>query len=405
MAGLADVPVAAASTDDRVVVLAPIGRDAFVVVRTLAAAEIGCVTSPTLVDLIDRMREGAGVLLMTEEALSPAGAVELLAALSEQPSWSDVPIVLLLASDEDGARGSTPPISALTLARNVTVFQRPVPAVTIVTAVQASLRARRRQYEVRDLLASERRAREQAETAMRIKDEFLATVSHELRTPVSAILIWSQLLEAGRLSGEQAIRAIHAITTSAETQSRLIEDLLDVSRMLMGKLQLAVEPRALQPIVQGAVDVVRPTADAKGVRLDAQVGGDDLVLVDPDRVQQMFWNLLSNAVKFTPAGGVVSLRFARDRDEVTVTVADTGEGISPEFLPHVFERFRQADPKSSRRQSGLGLGLPIVQQLVELHGGTIEAASPGRGLGATFTVRLPALRRDHNSSGGAPSST
>jgi signal transduction histidine kinase len=401
MAGPADVPVVAVSTDDRVVVLAPIGRDAFVVARTLAVVEIGCVTSPTFIDLIDRMREGAGALLVTEEALCP-GAVELLAALAEQPSWSDVPIVLLLAADEDGARKPTPAMSALALASNVTALHRPVPAVTIVTAVQASLRARRRQYEVRDLLASERRAREQAEAATRVKDEFLATVSHELRTPISAILIWSQLLEAGRLSGEQALHAMHAITTSAQAHSRLIEDLLDVSRMLMGKLRLAVEARALQPIVQAALDVVRPTADAKGVRLDAQLDSADLVLIDPDRGQQILWNLLSNAVKFTPAGGVVSVELARDRDEVTVTVADTGEGISPEFLPHVFERFRQADPKSSRRQSGLGLGLPIVQQLVELHGGTIEAASPGRGLGATFTVRLPVLRLDHSSSGGTP---
>ncbi len=383
---------ATAAADEGVMVLAPLGRDAAVVSETLALVGIACVIVRSTQELVEHLRDRAHALLVTEEALDPESTRRLLQVLGEQPPWSDLPIVLLLAEDS-GPPGISPHLAELTRAHNVSVLQRPTPALTLITAVQVALRARQRQYQVLDLLSRERRAREDAETATRIKDEFLANVSHELRTPLSAILIWSQMLDAGRLSGDKAARALHAIATSAQVQSRLIEDLLDVSRMLTGKLQLDVRPRSLRPIVEDAIEVVRPMADNKGVALVVQLDDDEVVLADAERVQQVFWNLLNNAMKFTPRGGVVSIALSRARDLMSVTIADSGEGITPELLPHIFERFRRGEAEGgARREGGLGLGLPIVRELVHLHGGNIDVSSPGPGRGATFVVRFPVYR-------------
>jgi signal transduction histidine kinase len=384
----------AAESGEAVIVLAPIGCDALVVAQTLAAGHIACITASGSAELIAYVPE-VGAALVTPEALTPAAVTELLAVLAAQPVWSDLPIVLLLASDSGGAQGTPPHVAVLMLQRNVTVLERPVPAITLLTTVQASLAARRRQYDLRDLLARERAARAQAEAATRMKDEFLATISHELRTPLSAILLWSQLLEAGRLSDASAREAVHAITTSALAQLQLVEDLLDASRMVMGKLRLSVQPCALGPIVQAAVEVVRPMADAKAIQLEVVLEAtSDLVLADPDRVQQICWNLFTNSVKFTPAGGVITIRLAHEPEHVRMTVTDTGQGIDPDLLPHVFERLRQ-DPRTSvPRYDGLGLGLSIAHQLVELHGGTIRAYSAGPGQGATFEVNLPAVSHE-----------
>jgi signal transduction histidine kinase len=373
-----------------IVVLAPIGRDTIVIRQTLEPSGIACLDAHDVDDVIGRIRGGADAALVTEEAFGPAGVEDLLAALAEQPSWSDLPLLMLLAGDRGLALDRPRYLTPLLLAPNITILERPVPAVTLATAVQSSLRARRRQYEVRDLLARERIAREQAETATRIKDEFLATVSHELRTPLSAILLWSQLLEAGRLSGEQAHQAMQTIVASAQAQSQLIEDLLDLSRMLRGKLRIDVQRSALRPIVQAAIDVVRPMADARGVLLDAELtAADRLIHIDGDRVRQIVWNLLTNGVKFTPSGGRVSLRIVSEPEHVAIVVSDTGQGITAELLPYIFESFRQGEAGPAQRQGGVGLGLSIAQQLVELHGGTIHGSSAGRGQGATFTVRLP----------------
>jgi signal transduction histidine kinase len=378
-----------------IVVLAPIGRDTVVIRRTLEPAGIACLDARDIDDVIERIRGAVDAALVTEEAFSPVGVEALLAALAEQPSWSDLPLLMLLAADRGMALDRPRYLAPLLLAPNITVLERPIPAVTLATAVQSSLRARRRQYEVRDLLARERIAREQAETATRIKDEFLASISHELRTPLSAILLWSQLLEAGRLSGERALQAMQTIVASAQAQSQLIEDLLDVSRMLRGKLRIDVQPRALRPIVQAAIEVVRPMADAKGVLLDVELAAAEYIVhIDGDRVQQIVWNLLTNGIKFTPSGGQVSLRLVSEPEHVAIVVADSGQGIGAELLPYIFEPFRQGEAGQVRRESGVGLGLSITHQLVELHGGTTHASSAGRGQGATFTVRLP-IRASH----------
>ena len=227
-----------------------------------------------------------------------------------------------------------------------------------------------------------------AEEASRAKDEFLATVSHELRTPLAAILGWTRLLRRGGLSPEKQSRAFETLERNARAQTRLVEDLLDVSRIVSGKTRLAIESADLMRIAEAAVDSIRPGAEARGVRLD--ISGQSCPLAgDPERLHQILWNLLSNAVKFTPRGGRVSVSLAVGDRAATLTVSDTGQGIRPDFLPHVFERFRQADATATRAHGGLGLGLAIVRHLVELHGGTVAASSPGEGQGATFTVRLP----------------
>jgi signal transduction histidine kinase/ActR/RegA family two-component response regulator len=230
-----------------------------------------------------------------------------------------------------------------------------------------------------------------AETATRARDEFLATVSHELRTPLTSIIGWLQLLR-GETRPEMLTEGHETIDRNARAQSRLIEDILDFSRINAGKLRLDVRPLDLVDVVRSAVEVVRPAADAKGVKVDVVLDPSaGFISGDPDRLQQVVWNLLSNAVKFTARGGRVQVRLQRVSSYVEVTVSDTGPGISPDFLPFVFDRFSQAESGSTRAHGGLGLGLGIVKNLVELHGGTVQALSPGIGKGATFAVRLPLM--------------
>ena len=230
---------------------------------------------------------------------------------------------------------------------------------------------------------------EEAARANRIKDEFLATLSHELRTPMTSILGWSRMLELEALDAETAAEAAQSIRRSAEAQAQLIDDLLDVSRVVAGKFHLEIESVPIASIVEAAVETVRPAADARGVTIEADIDPDPIVRGDPARLQQVVWNLLSNAVKFTPKGGRVSVEADRSESNVRLFVRDTGAGIPPDFLPHLFERFRQVDSSTRRSMGGLGLGLAIVRHLVELHGGTITAESEGEGKGATFTVTLP----------------
>jgi PAS domain S-box-containing protein len=230
----------------------------------------------------------------------------------------------------------------------------------------------------------------EAQEANRAKDEFLATLSHELRTPLNAILGWTQILRTKRLDDVTTARAFEAIERNAKSQAELIEDMLDMSRIITGRLRLEFQPVHLSEAVAAALDSVRPAAEAKGIRIDCELEGDaSSISGDLHRLQQIVWNLLSNAVKFTPAPGFVRVKLEYSGSEAKLTVTDTGKGISPAFLPFVFDRFRQAETMASRTASGLGLGLSIARQLVELHGGLIEASSEGEGRGATFTVAFP----------------
>ncbi len=526
------------NVDERVLVLAPIGRDAELAERTLAAAGMVAERCRDVEELCRKLGEGGGAAVLTEEALAPATTPRLVAELAMQPAWSDFPLIVLARGGEESQTGLRI-LEALGPHANVTLLERPVHAVTLVTATRVALRARRRHYQVRDTLAARERieaalrqseqyyrslaeampqivwtadpdgsldyfnerwfdysgstydeargwgwrsfvhpddqtvvierwlqcirdgtpfevecrfrrvdgmyrwhlgralplrdrngkiekwfgtstdiddqrrlaeereaalaatedarvaadgAREAAERASRAKDEFLAVLSHELRSPLGAIRMWAGLLRGGRLDPQKRERAIEAIERNTITQAQLIEDLLDVSRVIAGKLVLDLHPVDPAAAAESALDAVRTAADAKSVRLehDFEIGLGQIA-ADPARLQQIVWNLLSNAVKFSPSGGRVSLRVRRVDGHAEIVVADEGEGIAAEFLPHIFERFRQADPTSTRTHGGLGLGLAIVQHLVELHGGSITADSAGLGTGATFTVRLPLI--------------
>ena len=249
---------------------------------------------------------------------------------------------------------------------------------------------RRAEDERRQLLESERFARAEAERASSMKDEFLATLSHELRTPLSAILGWAHILRSRRMSEAELHEGLEVIERNARMQTELIEDLLDMSRITSGKMRLDVQPVEPATFIEAAIETVRPAAEAKGITLskllDPAAGP---VMGDPNRLQQIVWNLLSNAIKFTGKDGRVQVLLERVNSHVEITVADTGIGIKPEFLPHVFDRFRQADSSATRTAKGLGLGLSIVKHLVELHGGSVQVTSPGEGQGATFSLQLP----------------
>jgi len=257
-------------------------------------------------------------------------------------------------------------------------------------SLRYALALHRGEEERRLLLTREQQAREEAEAANRAKDEFLATLSHELRTPLNAILGWAKLLAGGQLDEATTKRALEIIERNTRVQAQLIEDLLDISRIITGKLRLDFRTVPVRPLIEAAFESVHHAANAKRIAVEIDSGREGEALwCDPARMQQVIWNLLTNAIKFTPEGGRVSLRVARDLDQLTVTVMDTGVGIAPHFLPHVFDRFRQQDAARTRHHGGLGLGLSIVRHVVELHGGSVQAQSEGEGRGAAFTVKVP----------------
>jgi signal transduction histidine kinase/ActR/RegA family two-component response regulator len=242
------------------------------------------------------------------------------------------------------------------------------------------------------LLEQEQAGRQAAEALSRAKDEFVATVSHELRTPLNAIYGWVALLKTAKLDESRRAHALDVIERNTRAQAQLIEDLLDMSRVIRGALRLEMRPVSLAEVLEAAVDSARPTAAARQISLTVHGGPELIASADHSRLQQVFWNLLANALKFTPPGGHVDARIAVDGQEAVVEISDDGEGIAPEFLPHVFDRFRQETGDITRTHSGLGIGLALVRHLTELHGGTVSARSPGKGKGSTFSVRLPIVR-------------
>ena len=344
-------------------------------------------------------RGGSGTL---REALTADGPVLLTAFhTTERP-----PLVVAVSLDRDEVLtawrhdvvGSAVVFGALGITLGATLF-------VLYRQMDANLAAQRESTRTREIeadrlresnerlaaaLEREQGARREAEAASALKDQFLMTVSHELRTPLTAIYGWARMLNQGAVSDRHRVAALHTIERNAHVQTRLIDDLLDVSRVMGGKLRLDVRAVNIAEVVQHAVDTVRPAADAKGLHLQTVIDlAAGRVLGDHERLQQIAWNLLSNAVKFTSGGGRIIVTVRRAENVVEILVSDTGIGISPEFLPHVFERFRQEDAGTKRRFGGLGLGLAIVRNLVELHGGTVTAHSDGTGHGSTFIVRLP----------------
>ena len=378
-----------ADLQSRVLVFAPVGRDAELTQFLLERSSIACVVCASLSALVETLAtSGGAAILLTEEALDDPDFSQLVSALEEQPPWSDVPVLLLAGGS--GSEMTARAVRSIETLRNVTLLERPIRLAVVLTAVRAAVRSRSRQYEVRDLLVALHRARSEAEHASRLKDEFLATLSHELRTPLNAILGWTSMLVRGQVEPRRLARVYQVLDRNAQSQAQLIGDVLDVSRIITGKLQLQLAPVDLGDVVARAIDSVRPAASARNIAMHVTDVSLGLVSGDPDRLQQIFWNLLSNAIKFTPVGGTIAVEMERIDGSISVSVIDSGIGISPDFVPFMFDRFRQGDQTTTRAHGGLGLGLSIVKHLTELHGGSVSASSEGPGRGARFEVRLPA---------------
>jgi signal transduction histidine kinase len=329
-------------------------------------------------------KERPGIVLL-DVNLPDMSGLEVCRTLKADPRTMTVPVLHISATYTRSAH------AVLGLDGGADAYLvEPVDPPMLLATVNALLRARRAEDALTAALARERAAREELEAAGRAKDQFLATLSHELRSPLAAILGWARMLRGGTLDAEATAHALQVVERNTMQQTQLVEDMLDVSRIITGQLRLHFAPTDIIAVVRAAIDAIGPTADAKGVQVRLRVEGNvEPVLGDASRLQQVVSNLLANAVKFTPAGGRIDVQLGVRANEVRLIVADTGQGIRPEFLPHLFERFRQADSGPARAQGGLGLGLAIVRHLVEQHGGTVTVQSAGEGKGATFTVALP----------------
>jgi signal transduction histidine kinase len=372
------------TTPDRILVVDDTDALRYRKARILRQAGYDVLEAASGADALRLATERQPHLVLLDVKLPDISGWDVCRRLKEESATSSVLILQLSATYTDAASMAR----ALDGGADAYLTEPAEPHVLLAT-VRALLRLRKAEDEMRVALHREQTARQEAEAANRSKDEFLATLSHELRSPLSAILTWITLMRHDD-SAKTVKRAIGVIERNARSQARLIEDLLDISRIIAGKMRLETRRLSLVAVVEAALDTIRPQANERGVnvRLDV-VSGLPALRGDGPRLQQVALNLLSNAVKFTASGGLVTVRIERRGDHAVVEVRDTGRGIAADFLPHIFERFRQADGSSTRSQGGLGIGLAIVRHLVELHGGSIRADSDGADTGATFTVSLP----------------
>jgi signal transduction histidine kinase len=341
-------------------------------------------------DALKKTRELMPDLVLCDVQLPDMSGLEVCRRIKEDAVTGTIPVIQISATfvTKEHQR------EALKYGADIYLTE-PLEPKELETVVSVLLRLARTEAGLREALARERAARAQAEEATQLKDEFLANLSHELRTPMNIIIGWSHLLRTGPLDDAQKQRATEAIERAARSQAQLIEDLLDVSRIVTGKFRLVMQDVDVGRVLQLAIDSLRLVAQAKQLTITLTREGEAArISGDPDRLQQVFWNLLSNAVKFTPSGGRVDVHLKPTAEDVSITVTDTGVGIDPAFIPHVFERFRQADSTSTRQHSGMGLGLAIVRHVVELHRGSVSADSAGEGRGSAFTVTLPRLTKE-----------
>ena len=365
--------------EDRVLLLFPTGRDSALVSSVLAKAGLSCFVCDSILSLGAEIDKGGGAVLIAEEALNDGVLDRLAEEIERQPIWSDIPVMVFSVNNR------TAEALLLTLGGriNATIVERPIRLTMLISAVQAALRARQRQYQTRDLLTQLREADKQ-------KDLFLATLSHELRTPLNSIMGWLQLLRGESREQLDVDHALEVIERNAKAQSEMISDILLVSRAIVGKVELRFDTVDLSSVVASTLDIIRPSAEEKNIAVNFSRAHEiPPIYADRERLKQIILNLLTNAVKFTPDKGEIAISLARQAGDVELRVSDTGRGIPPEFLPHVFERFRQADNSYTRRVGGLGLGLSIASHLVQLHNGSIRAESEGAGCGSTFIVNLP----------------
>lgn len=371
---------------DLILIVAPTGRDAELMCTQLNAAGLRCETCPDLFDLCRRIPEGLAAIVATEEAFPPERMHELAATLGAQPPWSEIPLIILTSAPslEQKARS----FDVLARRTNVTLIDRPVRIKSLVSAAQSALRARQRQYDVRDLMR-------QLEDRINERDRFLAVLGHELRNPLGAILLASQMTDAeGKLDGEHA----QLIERQSRHLTRLVNDLLDLSRVAAGKITLKRNIIDLRDVAAQAIAVTRPAAERQSITLEVR-NCEQPVLVDADsvRVDQILTNILTNAIKYTPEGGHVTLALLAEQGQGVIEVIDDGVGIAPDRVGKIFELFAQAENAIGRAQGGMGIGLALVRNLVELHGGTVHAHSDGVGQGSRFTVRLPLAKETEQS--------
>ena len=362
----------------RVLVVAPVGRDAELMCHHLGTSGLECDACGDVDEVCGEIERGVGALIFTEEALTHDAALRLVKALDRQPAWSDVPIIILtgLPSLETKSRS----FGTLGRRTNVTFVDRPVRIQSLVSTVHSALRARARQYQIRELM-------DKLEARVHERDRFLAILGHELRNPLGAILLASQMRgEDGRLDGEHA----ELIERQSRHLTRLVNDLLDLSRVVSGKIVLKQQVIDLADALRQSFETVTESAARQNVSIEVRYCDEPLpVFADPMRAAQILTNVVGNAIKYTPEGGHVIVQLERDGDQALVRVADDGVGIAPDRIGTIFELFAQAENAIGRAQGGMGIGLALVRNLLQLHGGTITAESDGLGSGSEFVVRLP----------------
>lgn len=376
---------AQAVRDRRVLLLPPTARDGAITRQLMARAGIVCETVEGMAGVVREVQRGAGVLVLPEEAIG-GGEGDLVRVLAEQPPWSDLPILVLTRPGADSVYTA----HASQVLNNVTLLERPLQTTTLLSAVRTALRARERQYQIRAHLAERARTVEKLREADRRKDEFIATLSHELRNPLSPLLTSLHLLKRGSVSGRVMSRAVEVMERQVHILVRLVDDLLEISRITRGVIDVSMEPVDLRAIVSAAIDSCRPFVESGRHQLIFTAPErSPIVEGDSVRLTQVFANLIDNAARYTDLGGHIWVEIGSHGGDAVVTVRDDGIGIAPEHLPTIFEMFTQVNRSDRRTQGGLGIGLTLVRSLVTVHRGTVVARSEGIGRGTTFEVRLP----------------
>jgi signal transduction histidine kinase/CheY-like chemotaxis protein len=377
--------------EQRVLIVPPTRRDGDVTCKLLAIAEVGCVACRDLRSLAACVEQGVGAVMLTDSALMDPQIDVLHDTLARQAGWSDVPVLLLT----HGRELSPPAARALARLSNVTLLDRPVSTRSMVSAVLAALRARQRQYQIRDQLARQHAAEQALVDADRRKDEFLATLAHELRNPLAPIRTAMHVLARVPPDAPQATRLREMMERQIEQLVKLIDELLDVSRIATGKVLLQRERVDLRSVLDSALEASRPQVDASNHDMRVSCSAAPIWVVgDPSRLAQVISNLINNAAKYTPARGRIDVALEEADQQAIVRVTDNGAGIPVDMLDRVFDMFTQVNRTLDRAQGGLGIGLSLVRRLVDLHGGSVSAASPGLDKGSTFTIRLPMVEAE-----------
>ena len=379
--------------DERVLLVAPTPRDAAVTCSLLRTADVLCESYGTLLELAKEMKHGVGALMLTDRALFDEDFEVILRGLEQQPPWSDVPVVLLTQGQQSTARV----MALLRRLSNLTLLDRPTSTRSMISAVQAALRGRRRQYQLRDQMQAEARAQQALREADRRKDEFLATLAHELRNPLAPLSTGLQLMSTD-LDEQRALSVRHMMERQVSQLVRLINDLLDVSRISTGKVVLQLNRIDMRTVIESALESSQPAVTAAEHTLQIHLANLPVwVMGDAARLEQVICNLVNNACKYTPKRGTITVTLTQQDNTAIAKVIDNGLGIPEGMLPLVFEMFTQIDHNLDRAQGGLGIGLSLVRSLMELHGGEVRAESAGERRGSTFTISLPVVMQDPSS--------